>query len=321
MNIEELGKALNHASRSKLGRDLADLEIRRQQFYDDLQWLKIDEFEIKRPNRETPYFHYTMGEQRNSIENADPSHAKDEIFHVRNFDAPGLAFGELYWLYEMTQVARRVIPKIWGNDEDLRQDIAAKKRRKHFNTLNEIFWISRWMAIEINSVKRGFKISAEMRGDVDWHATLRSVDPADPVLTLNIEVKNLASSLRYAVGADLNVKQFVEDGMQGLDSKFPDASGDNLNVLCVTVYFADRAMIQSLAEAIFAQYTGIDMIVIWLALAGYPEHILTVWRNTDAEKYQKSLLAKGLFKPPGPEHQWPLPSIVPLWGILPWQQD
>lgn len=241
------------------------------------------------------------------------------MFNVKNFDAPGLAYGELFWLFLNTQLARKVIPDMWLHDDELRKDIGLKKRKKHFNTLNEIFWLGRWKFVSPCSVKRDHHIPG-MKGNVDWHATVKSVCATDPDLHLNIEVKNLVSSLRYLVGADPDAEQFVKEGIRGTDSKFPDDSGKDLNILCITVYMMDRTMISPLAEEILKLHAGVDAIVFWQAHGPPLENFCRVWRNTDDSKEKKGLLIESLFKPPGPEHVWPLPAAVPLWDILPWQQ-
>lgn len=318
-DLTDLEIWLRHCIVGKTGQGHPNLTRFVREFRDDLAWLNIDDFEIHEPKQGAPYFHYTLGEVRNSVDNADPSSSKDELFHVRNFDAPGLAYGELHWLFLIAQEARQTIPKLWQNDEELRKNIADRSRKKHFNTLNEIFWIARWNAINTDFVRSECKLAPGLGGSVDWQAPVKVLNSDS--FNLNIEVKNLVSSMRYLVGADIDISKFVTEGKRGLDSKFPGVATRDLNIVCMTVYMRSEDLIASLADDILANYPGIDAVLIWAAHVPPPINFLRMSRMISAFDKQKGGLINTMFKPPSKQHQFPPPGWVPAWNILPWQQD
>ncbi|GEM_PF-2130560 len=330
---DELLQALQHGYSGYINNGhlaLEDLPQYAQQLKEDLDWIGLESFQILPPQTlrvrigqddgTVPIMHYKFGSTRNNVDNADPQQTKSELQSLKNTEGPGLDRDDLRWLCDVLRGARITLPHLWLMDEDLRADLAAPK--KHLDSVNELFWLGRWKNVRPQLTMREHRANPSISGSFDWSLICDSHMHSSRETRINIEVKNLTSSLEGALfyGHD-GALRFVQDGMRGLSKKLPHIISDDINIVCFTTFLNHAQKLRELAAAICDEYKSVDAVLFWIAFADYGQNWQVFSRDMDAWQDQKSELINRHFARPGYREAKPLLYTHPLWGVLPWQQD
>ena len=129
-----------------------------------------------------PVVEYEWGQDQFSIDKAEPfkkSRSAEEA------DGSSLSRENLTLLGRISEIGHTLIPALWLADQHLRHDVSEKNQ--HLDTLQEVWWLSRWHGIEENSVQREYLMhrNGESGSTVDWRLNIRGAD-----ISVNLSVKN-----------------------------------------------------------------------------------------------------------------------------------
>jgi predicted AAA+ superfamily ATPase len=267
---------------------------RAQWLHEDLTTLKMPDFAIL-PSREVVdpgsglvfrLVEYVPGKTDHDLDQAEPDFPKDSRF----IDGTAFSRESLARLAQVSEIGHTVIPHLWLGSKELRDRVRAPTQ--HFDTLNEVWWLSRWQGVIPESVV----YEACLLGDegglpcVDWRFQV-----LDGAVTINLEVKNR----RGTVASKLMNKGVYFFGNEP-STPFHESSKDEINVLAITAYH--RGFISaSEEEKIIRRFLNdseegrcLDAVALY-SLGEGSEEKLYFPEGREVEK--KSLILKALRKP------------------------
>lgn len=142
----------------------------------------------------------------------------------------GLDRGHLQFFSKVSQVGHALIPHLWPRK--LRAEL--RNPTQHLDTLEEIWWLGCWSAIE--NIRRGVRLRQGAADDVDWQFTIGGTRFASPVI-VNLEVKRLKSdNKRHARGLEMDAAKFTHFCRDQVLRKFRPSCSDELNVLAISLF-------------------------------------------------------------------------------------
>ena len=307
---------------------LKDLPQYAQQLKEDLDWIDLESFQILPPQTlavqidgydgTIPISEYMFGETRNSVNHAHPDEEKNKLLSVKNTEGTGLNKEDLRWLCDVFRGARRLLPTMWLQDDDLRKLLATR----HLNTVNELFWLTRWKCLKPEHTIRERQLDLNCKKTVDWSLVANmSASKGSTDYRINVEVKNLTTSVEpFLFQGHRDTSLFIEHSIRGIEKKFPASSSDDLNVICFSSYVNSRKELEALAAKVLDEHRGIDCVAVWILTADYGQNWFLVTRPFEKDQSHKTQILKEQFDPPGYREAKPLLYQMPLWGVLPHQQ-
>ena len=311
------------------------------QLKEDLDWIGLVNFKLLPPNKiqarigsdsyTVPIVHYQFGEDRNSIEEASPSSNKFELLTKANTEGTGLNSEDLRWVCDVFRAARSKLPHLWLKDEGLRNDL--RHPRKHINAIAELFWLGLWKDVAPETIAHEHSLlpkpddRAKNPKTVDWSMLTIPIDQTGRQHRVNLEVKNLTSSVEYALfnqhrgetANQMDLDRFVTDALRGT-AKFPSVISDDINLVCFSTFLSVPSALQRLASAVLNKYPSVDAVLFWIAFGDIHQNWQAFSRQVDAWQDRKSSIIDRLFERPSYRQAKPLLFTHPLWGLLPWQQ-
>lgn len=211
--------------------------------------------------------------------------------------SPPIITVPLLYLSKVSEIGQTVIPHLWLSNRRLRDDIC--RPTQHLDTLNEVWWLSRWQGIDAGSVQREYlarrdehNLRKKDRATMDWRFTVLGDQVA-----INLSVKNRPSTMGSEV-LDKRVYLF--------DRKEPDAFGesatDEINVLAITAYHGgwitrnqQDAMIDEYFNNLDRQVIDAVALSVRCGSQGFSEDRLYFPQGRNLDK--KDLILKAVFKP------------------------
>lgn len=184
----------------------------------------------------------------------DINHAENSSDNVAEWlGGTGLDRGHLQLFSKISLIGRELIPHYWHIDEKLRHDL--RNPPQHLNTVEEIWWLDRWLALQ-NIVKE-HRLIPGSKVDVDWRFALPSQ------ISVNLEVKRVPSDcVRHARGRVFSAFWFKKFCEEKVLPKFRPSEENEVNVLAISLFGElDREVQTVMSEWLSAQKV-IDAIVI-----------------------------------------------------------
>ena len=201
----------------------------------DLEQLRFADFRIL-PTREDidqssgltfKLVEYHFGKTDHSIENAAPGFPK----HSRLIDGTALDRESLSRFAQISEIGHTVIPDLWLENETLRERLSLPTQ--HLDTLNEVWWLSRWHGIDSASIEMEYPLLTDGKKQkncptVDWR-----FEALGRAVTINMEVKN-----RPGTAASQPMKKGVWLFGNDPEKPFRPSLDNEFNVLAITGYQA-----------------------------------------------------------------------------------
>lgn len=213
-----------------------------------------------------PLVHYEWGQDQFSIDKAKPFGGKRSS---EESDGTFLSFEDLAWLGRVSEIGHTVIPHLWLGDKRLRKDVS--ERNQHLDTLQEVWWLSRWHGIDENSVQREYLMHRKQgnKKTVDWRFEIRGTG-----IALNLSIKNRKGTATSGV-FEKRVNLF--DGKES--EPFSPSGPDEINVLAITAYHggimtADEQ--SDLVKDFLDRSPELDAVVIWMRGSVFPPKAGTI---------------------------------------------
>jgi len=270
---------------------------RAQWLHEDLTVLKLPDLIIL-PTREIQdpvsglvfkLVEYQVGQTDHDIDKAAPGFSKD----ARLIGGTGLDRESLGYFARISEMGHTLIPHLWLKSETLRANV--QHPNQHFNTLNEVWWLSRWHGIVPESVQMEYALQPKSKGGstptIDWRFQV-----LEGAITLNIEVKN-----RRGTVASKLLKKGVYLFGNHPEKPFRPSSPDEINVLALTTYHAGAISLDEEAKLVSAYLDEteagqvIDAIALYVLGQGSAERLyFPKTRSLD----KKDLILRSLKKPP-----------------------
>jgi hypothetical protein len=318
-----------------------DLPSYASQLKEDLDWIGLEKFELMPPQKveaqigsdtyTVPIVHYQFGENRNSVDEASPSQNKFQLLAKANTEGSGLNQEDLRWVCDVFRTARMKLPHLWLKDEWLRDDL--RNPRKHINAIAELFWLGLWKGVDPATISHEHSLlpkpdePAKSSKTVDWSMLTIPIDQSGRQHRVNLEVKNLTSSVEHALfnqhrsefANQMDLDRFVADAMRGT-AKFPRIISDDINLVCFSTFLSVPNTLRNLASAVLNKYPSVDAVLFWIAFGDIHQNWKVFSRDTDAWQDRKSSIIDRIFERPSYRQAKPLLFTHPLWGVLPWQE-
>jgi uncharacterized protein len=291
---------------------------RAQGLSEDLKVLKIPGFVIL-PTRELAdpasggtfrLVEYEVGQTDHDVNRAEPGFNKDAKF----IEGTGLSRESLAYFARVAEIGRQLLPELWLGAENLRAETA--NPNQHFNTLNEVWWLSRWHGVRPGTIRREYvfpgmrKPKGGTAGSVDWR-----VPVLEGAITLNIEVKNRRGTFASGVFKK-GVYLFGDEP----EKKFRVSGPDEINVLAITAYHSGAISEAEEAAAVAAYLDGtkagqvVDAVALFVFGQGSAERL---YFPTQRSLDRKDIILKSLKKPNDTEdHARIFVQTYPLPGTL-----
>ena len=206
------------------------------------------------------------------------------------------------------------MPRYWLKDDNLRKDLSNPK--KHVDCLHELFWLACWHNISSDDTIHEHKTNPTVKGTVDWKIICCLNEIKIPI---NIEVKNLSTTLELALFGGADTLSVVANGIQGFKNKFPLLVTEEISVVCISTFLNSPKLLGDLGMAILEAYKAVDAVCFWVAFADYGENTHFVMRQHDKWQERKNRQIYACFNPPGLREGKPFIYTHPLWGVLPGQ--
>ena len=198
-----------------------------------------------------PIPEYRFGDTGFSINNAENAVENKAEW----FGGTGLDRGHLQFFSRISLIARELIPKYWHRPGALRR--ALRNPPQHLNTVEEIWWLDRWIGAE--NIEAGRRLVAGSDSDVDWTFSLGS-----GAIRLNLEVKRILSDcVRHARGKGFNPEWFERFCKKKVLPKFHRSPSGEINVLAISLFGELNRDVQLVvSEWIVNKQDRIDAILI-----------------------------------------------------------
>jgi hypothetical protein len=249
--LEELRLALATA-------DVGYADTAAVQLLEDIDRFGISEFRLGRrfPTSLGTIVEYTFGENGYDIENADPKRAPQ--FRQSDHGGTQLNSENILVFLRASELARKLAPTVWLQPtDDLRGKISSA--RQHLDTLNEFWWLSRW--IGSFEVHPNFKMHPDSDLDVDWRLTWDF--GLNSLLSVNLEIKRRIDVLRIS-GQPLNPEEVFAAGViKNGRSKFRPSQADEINLLGITLMAEIDDEVQQHAKNWLKTRNDIDAIALF----------------------------------------------------------
>ncbi|TSA31657.1 MAG: hypothetical protein D4R65_10815 [Verrucomicrobiaceae bacterium] len=209
------------------------LHQRAQWLHEDLGKLHLAQFQIL-PTREVTdpasgllfkMVEYVFGPSGHDLDQAAPGFKKNPHF----IDGTGLDRESLSRFARISETGHTVIPHLWLGNKTLRERV--RTPTQHLDTLNEVWWLSRWHGVIPDSVEMEYPLlggAKKRTPTVDWRFRV-----LDGVITINLEVKN-----RRGTAASKPMKKGVYLFGDQPGKPFRPSTNDEINVLAITGYHA-----------------------------------------------------------------------------------
>jgi hypothetical protein len=204
---------------------------------------------------------YEFGPVRFSLENAkDPASVRKT---VEEMAGTAINREDILYLSQISELAHKVIPSSWATDDKLMQNLRVPGQ--HLDTLNEIWWLGCWSALNESLLRREVNLLSAGDKTVDWEFQLTT---DNGMWTVILEVKRIISS----IGARAYRKNHYfyatvrADGSINTDDprlKFRRSSGQEINVLAITWYDEISAELESEIQRFLDEDDRIDAVLIW----------------------------------------------------------
>ena len=194
---------------------------------------------------------YRFGETNFSVSNAINSSAQKPHW----FGGTGLDRGHLQLLSQVSLIGRRLIPHYWLRSRKLKN--ALRNPPQHLSTIEEIWWLDRWL--EIESVTMGSSVNPKANTDVDWSF---KIDAGR--IQIHFEVKRILSDcIRHARGIEFGrgwFQQFIEKEVL---PKFRRSFDNEVNILGISLFGEIDRQVQSVVgDWLTSGQTLLDGIII-----------------------------------------------------------
>ena len=253
-----------------------------------------------------PLVEYRFGFSGFSIEQAhDPLRPQKDSSHM---EGSGLDREDLLYLSKVSEIGHTIIPDMWLADRRLAEDV--RRPSQHLDTLNEVWWLSRWHGIDAGSVTReglirndAENMKKSIPSTVDWKFTVLGSH-----VTINLSVKNRKSTMGSPL---LNKGVYLFDKME--HEVFPESGSDEINVLAITAYHGNwitGGEQEKLIDAYFRSLKRPVIDAIILSVKYSPQGFSNdrLYFPKDRELDKRDLLLRAIFKPMDMEDQSPVPG-------------
>mgnify|MGYP001310953716 CR=1 FL=1 len=176
--------------------------------------------------------------------------SRSEYCRLRSSTRPG----------RISEIGHTLIPQLWLGDRRLRHDVSEKNQ--HLDTLQEVWWLSRWHGIAESSVHREYLMhrSGKNRSTVDWRFDIRGAG-----IAINLSIKNRKGT---AVSEIYKKRLNLFDSKDG--SPFEPSGPDEINVLAITAYHGgilteneQRMLVMDFLK----KNDSIDAVAIWIRVS------------------------------------------------------
>ena len=194
---------------------------------------------------------YYFGDTGFSVNNAENS-SKNKI---EWFGGTGIDRGHLQFLSRVSEIGHSVIPQYWLENKKLRD--ALRNPTQHLDTVEEVWWLSRWHGIE--SISMAERLLPNSKADVDWSFFLFNKQ-----IRVNLEVKRIPSDLvRHTRGRPFNKEWFTTFCSEKVLPKFRPSGTDEINILGLSLFGEiDRNVQLVVSEWLRQHKCLIDAVVI-----------------------------------------------------------
>lgn len=237
--------------------------------HQDLVRLEIEGFRLLPPQvypagrmrPEIRVAEYEFGPVAFSLENAkDPASVRRT---VEEMAGTAINREDILYLSQICEMAHRLIPTLWANDSKLIQDV--KLPSKHLDTLNEVWWLGRWVGLNEEFLEREVTLLSSSEKTVDWRFELLGTDRK---WNINLEVKRIISSL----GARAYKKNhhfyttFRADGSVNRDDprlKFRSSLDHEVNALAITWFDEISVELEAEIQRFIDEDDRIDVVMVW----------------------------------------------------------
>jgi hypothetical protein len=236
---------------------VAYAEAAANQLLEDVMRFGMKDFRLGRtfPTELGAVVEYTFGDTAYSIDNAHPERAPD--FNPSDHGGTQLNSENILVFLRVSEIARELVPELWLRPDD---DLIGRVRaaRQHLDTLNEFWWLSRW--IKPYKAKPSYNMHADSNLNVDWRLTW---DFGLSSISVNLDAKRRCDVLRSG-GEPINPKEIFEAGIiKKGRSKFRPSQPDEINVLGITLIGEIDHEVQNHAEKWLTTRADIDAIAIF----------------------------------------------------------
>jgi hypothetical protein len=268
---------------------------RAEWLHEDLDKLGMPDFRIL-PTREVvdpstgtlfKLVQYQPGKSGHDINNAAPGFQKNPHF----IDGTGLDRESLFRFAQISEIGHTVIPHLWLGNKTLRE--RARTPAQHFDTLNEVWWLSRWHGVIPDSVEMEYPLlggAKKRTPTLGWRFKV-----LDGAITINLEVKN-----RRGTAASKPMKKGVYLFGDHPEKPFCQSTDDEINVLAITGYHAgaisteeENQLVQNfLDQPPVAEV--LDAVALYVVGHGSRERLF--FPNNRA-LHRKDLILRSLLKP------------------------
>lgn len=179
-----------------------------------------------------PLVEYEFGESDHDINLADnPFNLPKD---AKLIEGTGLSREDLGYFGKVSEIGHTVIPRLWLADTRLCDSV--KLPTQHLDTLNEVWWLSRWHGIDPTSVtyepvvrRDAENLDKDHPKSIDWQ--FKPSGCLGHPLTINLSIKNR----RGTVGSSIfNKGVYLFDGEP--HEAFGVSGKDEINVLAITAY-------------------------------------------------------------------------------------
>lgn len=240
---------------------------------------------------------YAFDQSGHDIDNADdPFVAKNEVSMM---DGTGLDRESLLYLSKVSETGHRIIPSLWPVEAELCSHL--KLGSQHLDTLNEVWWLSRWQGIDDGTVEHEKVILEETRSSkrqqapsVDWSFTILGGQ-----VRINLEVKNR----RGTKGSEpFSKKAYLF--ANNPEKPFRPSKENEINVLAITAYHGGYISESEEASLVAEYLDSLDPPVIdavALMVKGSTTSYEKIHFPLNRELNKKDLILKAVFKSCDPE--------------------
>jgi len=216
-------------------------------------------------------------------------------------DGTGLSCDGLLYFSKVSEIGHTSIPNLWLADNQLRADL--RLPTQHLDTLNEVWWLSRWQGIDGGSVTREYlgrrdklNLSKKHPSTVDWRFSVLGGQ-----ITINLSVKN-----RRGTKGSRPLKKGVYLFGNEPDEPFEESREDEINVLAITAYHGGWITLEEEAELV-SQYLDdtlrklnrpvIDAVALSVREGIQPTSYDRLYFPRSRDLQKKDLILKAIFKP------------------------
>jgi len=233
---------------------------------------------------------------------------------VENMEGSGLDRESLLYLGKVCEIGNDLIPSLWALDEDLLSNL--RNPKQHLDTLNEIWWLSRWQGIDHGSITHSLENEAVASSkkapapNVDWSFTALGGQ-----VRINLEVKRRTGTKGVQSYDKQIYSSHLFDGNES--KKFRVSSPAEINVLAITAFHGgwiteDEEAAIVLSHLTSLKYPVIDAIALFVI--GSQGSYEKLYFPPDRELAKRDLILRAIFKPIDPEDH----SYV---GVMAFPQD